>query len=133
MQRVVLAMVMLAVLFLVGRHDVNAAGNLASRPTDLTPLVMDEKLTFSVKEYKLETGKYYRWQIESKGGEEFQLFFPELFRNVWVNEIVIQPQKLEVKAPWVYSLEFDNPAVVEVTFVPLRPGRYPYFVKGFEK
>src|SRR5262249_13170711 len=109
-----------------------AAGNLASRPTDLAPLVMDENLTFSVKEYKIETGKYYRWKIESKGGEEFQLFFPELFRNVWVNEIVIQPQKLEVKAPWVYSLEFDNPGVVEMTFVPLRPGRYPYFVKGFE-
>ena len=44
---------------------------------ELTPAdysaVMDANLNFSVKEYKIETGKYYRWKIESKGGEEFQL------------------------------------------------------------
>jgi hypothetical protein len=130
MKRILWIVLCAAALVLSSGPKLNAAGNLASRPTDLDALVMDANLNFSVKEYKIETGKYYRWKIESKGGEEFQLFMPELFRNAWVNEIVIN--KIEIKTPYVYSLEFDEPGVVEMTFVPLRPGRYPYFVKGFE-
>ena len=110
---------------------VDARGNLASRPTDLPTLVMDANLNFSVKEYKIETGLYYRWKIESKGGDEFQLFMPDFFRNVWINQIVVSD--VEFKTSTLYSIEFDSPAVVEVTFVPIRPGRYNYSVRGYEQ
>ena len=118
-------------LIVAGFVDVSAKGNLATRPTNLPRLVFDGDLNFSVKEYKLETGVFYRWSIESKGGEEFALFAPELWRNSWVDQMVIN--KIEIKAQNPYSFEFDEPGVVEVTFLPLRPGRYPYFLKGFEQ
>ena len=60
---------------------VRAEGNLASRPERLETLLLGADLSFSVKEYLLETGEYYRWRIESQGGEEFMLRAPDLFRN----------------------------------------------------
>lgn len=112
-------------------EDASARGNLAARPVDLPTLVMDASLNFTVKEYKIETGLYYRWKIESKGGEEFQFFAPDLWRNSWVNQFKISG--IEVKSAGTYSLEFDDPGVIEVTFIPIRPGRYRYWVGGQEQ
>ena len=44
----------------------------------LATLSVGADLSFSVKEYLLETGEYYRWRIESQGGEEFMLLLPDL-------------------------------------------------------
>ena len=56
-----------------------AEGNLAANGTNLPELKIDtEKLAFSETEYQLETGKYYRLDITSDGGEEMALVFPEL-------------------------------------------------------
>ena len=106
-----------------------AEGNLASKPTKLEPLVLNTDLSISVKEYKLATGKYYRWTIESKGGEEFQLRAPDLMRNSWIDQIVVNG--IEAK-PFggVYGLEFDDPGTVEVYFIPIRPGDYEFYVAG---
>lgn len=130
MLRIVKAVLIAAALIVMGQADVSAKGNLASRPQTLPRLVFDGNLNFSVKEYKLETGVFYRWEIESKGGEEFALHAPELWRNSWIEQIVIN--KIEVKVQTPYSFEFDEPGVVTVTFYPIRPGRYPFFLKGFE-
>ena len=131
MSRIARTVLIAAVLIVAGLADVSAVGNLATRPTNLPPLVFDANLNFSVKEYKIETGKFYRWQIESKGGDEFALFAPELWRNSWVDQVVIN--KIEIKAQNPYSFEFDKEGVVEVTFLPIRPGRYPYWIKGYEQ
>ena len=32
-----------------------------------------------------------------------------------------------------YSLEFDAAGTFELTFVPLRPGRYDFYVDGYQK
>lgn len=107
-----------------------AEGNLASKPVDLPDLMLAGDLTMSQTEYQLETGKYYRINISSDGQEEFAWMAPELFRNSWVNQIVVND--LEVKAYGVYSLEFDAEGTFEMTFVPIRPGRYEFWVDGYE-
>lgn len=107
-----------------------AEGNLASKPIDLPDLMLSGDLTMSQTEYQLETGKYYRINISSDGQEEFAWMAPELFRNSWLNQIVVND--LEVKAYGVYSLEFDAEGTFEMTFVPIRPGRYEFWVDGYE-
>ena len=107
-----------------------AEGNLASRATRLEPLELKGDLSFSVTEYKLETGKYYRWRITSDGGEEFLVKAPDLFRNSWINQIVIND--LEVKVFGLFGVEFDDEGTIDIWFVPIRPGNYDYWVDGQE-
>jgi hypothetical protein len=108
----------------------HAEGNLASMPTDLPELLLKGDLTMSQTEYQLETGKFYRIHISSDGTEEFAWMSPELFRNSWVDQIVVND--LEVKSFGVYSLEFDDEGSFTLTFVPIRPGRYDFWVDGYE-
>lgn len=107
-----------------------AEGNLASKPVDLPELILTGDLKMSQTEYQLETGKYYRIDITSDGAEEFAWMSPELFRNAWVNQVVVND--LEVKAADIYSLEFDAAGTFNLTFVPLRPGRYEFYVDGYQ-
>lgn len=110
---------------------VRAEGNLASRAERLEPLVLGADLSFSVTEYQLETGKYYRWRIESEGGEEFAVRSPELFRNSWIDQVIINDIEVTPMGG-IYSVEFDDEGVADVWFVPVRPGNFDYFVAGFE-
>ncbi|WP_292023998.1 hypothetical protein [Maritimibacter sp. UBA3975] len=108
-----------------------AEGNLASNATRLEDMVIDSAaLTLSVNEFELETGKYYRWRIVHDGGEEFQFRAPDLFRNSWINQVVIND--LEVKPLGLHSVEFDDEGVIDIWFVPIRPGNYDFYVPGYE-
>ena len=106
-------------------------GNLAARATRLEPLVIAGDLSFTQKEYKIETGKYYFWTIESKGGEEFRIEAPLLFRNAWIGQIVINDVEVHTLGA-VFGIEFDEPGIARVEFVPIRPGEYSFYVAGFE-
>ena len=121
-----------AAVAILGAKDGLAEGNLASRATRLDPLVLEANLNFSVKEFRLETGKYYRWRIESTGGEEFLIQSPGLFRNSWVNQIVINDIEVKPVGGGIYGIEFDDEGVADVWFVPIRPGEYEYYATGFE-
>lgn len=107
-----------------------AEGNLAANGTDLTLDINTTDLTFSQNTWELETGKYYRIDITSDGGEEIAVVAPELWRNSWINQIVVND--LEVKASGLYSIEFDDGGTFNISFVPLRPGEYPIYVPGYE-
>ena len=109
----------------------HAEGNLASRPERLETLLLGADLSFSVKEYQLETGEYYRWRIESQGGEEFMVRAPDLFRNAWIEQVVINDVELHPGGGF-YGIEFDDEGTADVWFVPIRPGNFEYFVSGFE-
>jgi hypothetical protein len=108
-----------------------AEGNLASAPERLEPLVLDgEAWSMAPLTYTLETGKYYRWEIRSDGLEEFAVLVPELWRNSWIDQVVIND--MEVKPMGLYSVEFDDEGTIEIWFVPIRPGQYDFWVDGFE-
>lgn len=115
----------------LGATPALAEGNLAANGTDLPELKIDtENLVFSQTEYQLETGKYYRLVVTSDGGDEIAWFAPELWRNAWINQVVIND--LEVKLFGLYSLEFDDAGSISVSFVPLRPGEYEFYSPGYE-
>lgn len=109
-----------------------AEGNLASDATRLEDMMIDSAaLTFSVNEFELETGKYYRWRIIHDGGEEFLIMAPDLFRNSWLNQVIIND--LEVAALALHSVEFDDEGTIDIWFVPIRPGDYDFYVPGYEE
>lgn len=109
-----------------------AAGNLASRPTTLE-LTLKSDLTMSNYEYTLETGKYYRWDITmAADGEELAVAAPDLWRNSWIAQVAIEDIEIHMYgAP--YQFEFDAPGLLQVWFVPIRPGDYEFFVPGHQQ
>lgn len=120
----------LAVIAALMAPAAQAEGNLAANGTDLTLSINTEDLTFSQTTWELETGKYYRIDITSDGNEEIAVVAPELWRNSWINQIVVND--LEVKASGLYSVEFDDAGTFNISFVPLRPGEYDIYVPGYE-
>lgn len=108
-----------------------AEGNLASRPTTLELAIDGRTLAFSATEFELETGKYYKWEITSDGVEEVMIRAPELFRNSWINQIIISDLEVHTSGA-IYGIEFDDEGTVVMFFVPIRPGNYDFFVDGFE-
>lgn len=108
-----------------------AEGNLASNATRLPDMMINSAdLTFSETEFQLETGKYYRWRIVHDGGEELAVVAPELFRNSWINQVIIND--LEITPYGLYSVEFDDEGTIDIWFVPVRPGEYEFYAAGYK-
>ena len=113
-------------------HEASGKGNLARRAERLEELKINAEKGFSIKKYLLETGKYYRWRIISDGRDEYSFVFPKLSRNVWIGQVVIE--KKEVK-PFggIYTLEFDEEGEIDVYFLPIRPGKYDFYVENYRE
>ncbi len=120
----------LAVVCLLFGMPALAAGNLTKRAERLPELALNGASGFSVKEYRLETGKYYRWRIVSDGREEYKLLAPEFFRNSWIDQVSIEDK--EVKTMGLYAVEFDDDGEIDIWLVPIRPGTYEYYVEGLQ-
>lgn len=121
-----------AVLFCAVATFAKAEGNLASDATRLPDMeINSDELSLSVNEFELETGKYYRWSIVHDGREEFQIVAPSLFRNSWINQVVIND--LEVQPYGLYAIEFDDEGRIDIWFVPIRPGNYDFWIEGYQE
>ncbi len=108
-----------------------AAGNLASRATDIQVVMNGRDLTLSPAEIQLETGKYYRLSVTSDGIDEFRFRAPEFWRNTWISQIVINDIEVHMLgAP--EGVEFDAAGEALIFFVPVRPGDFEFFVQGQE-
>lgn len=107
-----------------------AEGDITKRAERLADLQIDALNGFSVADYSLETGVYYRWRIISDGLESYELVAAEFFQQSWIDKIVIEDQV--IKTAGLYSIEFDDEGEVDVWFVPIRPGRYEYYIEGLE-
>ena len=107
-----------------------ARGNLASRPTELK-LQIKGDLTMSAKEFKLETGKYYKLAVEVEGGDEFRFMAPDMWLSAWINQVVISG--IEVHNVASPEIEFDKDGTATIYFVPVRTGRFKFYVKGHEE
>src|SRR5512145_1843318 len=42
------------------------------------------------KNFELMAGQGYRWPVTAKGEFEYKFMAPDFFRNVWMNQIVIE-------------------------------------------
>lgn len=101
-----------------------AQAGLTTRPTTLETLKLASGLPFPQKPYELEAGKYYRWTIEADGTAELGIAAPEFFRNIWINEVVVN--KIEIRPLGLDSIEFDDAGKATITFVPIRPGTFTF-------
>lgn len=107
--------------------------DLATRATRLEPLVLgtdDNFFAMSVREYRLETGRYYRWRITSSGKVEYNIVAPELWRASYIRQV--QVGEIEIKTPALEELDFDGPGSVDVFFVPVRTGTFRFASRGME-
>jgi hypothetical protein len=96
--------------------------------TDLEPINLSAGTMNSAGPYQLQSGGYYRIDIVSDGTQEIAVEGPGLFRNVWVNEVVIND--LEVRPLGLDSIEFDDEGTVSLSFVAITPGQYEIRIRG---
>lgn len=96
--------------------------------TDLPPINLSAGVLNTEGDYTLQSGGYYRIEITSDGTQEIAVEGPGFFRNVWVNEIVIND--LEVRPLGVDSIEFDDAGTIEMSFVAITPGAYDIRIRG---
>ena len=108
--------------------DVQAQAGLLSGRTDLEPITLASGQPMTKAPYELQSGKYYRIAIKSDGSAELAVAGPEFFRNMWVNEVVIND--IEVRPLGVDSIEFDDEGEATISFVPIRPGTFVLRVPG---
>ncbi|GLK69134.1 hypothetical protein GCM10008179_27720 [Hansschlegelia plantiphila] len=112
-----------------------SAVDLAKGRTTLPDLVLGEDngndYAVSQKDYELEAGKAYQLDIVSNGGKEYKFFSPEFFRNIWINQIVID--HLEIHGPGSpHHLEWDDKGAIRIEFVVIRPGEFKWWIDGLE-
>lgn len=112
---------------------VQAEGDLTRRPQALPDLVMgsdDSDYYMSEKSYALETGKAYKLAIVSNGQKEYALRAPEFFASIYLRKV--EAGGMEIKAIGLTELEFEDAAEAEIYFVPVKPGRFEFRIKGLE-
>ena len=104
------------------------AGLLTGGATELEPITLSSGQPLASAPYELEAGKYYELPINADGTAELALEGPDFFRNVWVNEVVIND--IEVRPLGVDSLEFDDEGTATISFVTIRPGTFTLRIPG---
>lgn len=105
-----------------------AQAGLLTGVTDLEPIKLSVMEPMTSAPYELEAGRYYRLDIVCDGSGELAIAGPEFFRNVWVNEVVIND--IEVRPLGVDSLEFDDAGTATISFVTIRPGQFVLRIPG---
>lgn len=78
------------------------------------------------KDFTLLAGQGYRWKITSGAAFEYK-FKTDLFRDTWVNQIVIDDLEVHMNGAPAW-LEFDSPGTILVQFNTVRPGTYTWSV-----
>ena len=104
------------------------AGLLTGGAEELEPIRLSSGQPLTEGPYELESGKYYEIEIEADGSAEIALTGADFFRNVWIDEIVVN--ELEIPPLGVDSLEFDDEGVMEISFVTIRPGSFTLQIPG---
>lgn len=118
-------------LLLVSFSDGEAkaqAGLLTGGASKLDPITLASGQPLAKAAYALEAGKYYKIDIVADGSAELAIAGPDFFRNVWVDEVVIND--IEVRPLGIDSLEFDDEGKATISFVTIRPGIFTLSIPG---
>jgi hypothetical protein len=122
----------LAIASIAAPHAINQAhaqaGLLTGGAIELDPIKLSSGQPLTSGAYELESGKYYEINIEADGSAEIALNGPDFFRNVWIDEIVVND--LEIRPLGVDSLEFDDEGTMSISFVTIRPGTFSLQIPG---
>lgn len=104
------------------------AGLFTGGATKLEPLTLSVMTPLAKAPYELESGKYYKIDIVCDGSGELALSGAEFFRNIWVDEVIIND--IEIRPLGISSLEFDDEGTATIKFIAIRPGRYSLSIPG---
>ena len=113
---------------LAGGEAMAQAGLLTGGAKKLDPITLSSGKPLAKGPYDLEAGKYYKLDINADGSAELAISGPDFFRNVWIDEVVIND--IEVRPLGVDSLEFDDEGTATISFVTIRPGRFILRIPG---
>lgn len=104
------------------------AGVLTGGATALEPITLSSGVPLAAEPYELESGKYYEIDIICDGSAELAISGSGFFRNIWVDEVVIND--IEIRPLGIDSLEFDDEGTATIKFVAIRPGTYEVRIPG---
>ena len=104
------------------------AGVFTGGATELEPLTLSVAEPLAAEPYTLDSGSYYRIDIECDGSGELALSGSEFFRALYIDEVVIED--IEVRPLGLDSLEFDAAGTATISFVAIRPGTYTLSIPG---
>ncbi len=125
----IIAFVAVASSFVFVANNAHAqAGLLTGGATELSPITLSSGQPLVSGPYELEAGKYYSLDINADGSAELALEGPQFFRNVWVDEVIIND--IEVRPLGVDSFEFDDEGTITMSFVTIRPGQFILRIPG---
>ena len=108
-------------------HELGFSG-LLSNAQDLEPITLGSGKPLAEQPYELKSGQYYRIEIISDGTAELAISGREFFRNVWIDEVVIND--IELRPLGIDSLEFDDEGSARISFVTIRPGTFILRIPG---
>ena len=125
-------LMLILLIFFSFHFSVLAKGDLALRSKKIELKLGSDKSDYemSQKEIKLETGKAYRLHISSMGFKEYEFEAEDFFNNIWIRKIEVGG--IEIKAPVIKEIEFEREGKVEINFVPIRTGEYPFEIEGLQ-
>ncbi len=109
--------------------DDDAIEQVTRASKDMPELILgsaEDQFTVNQKDFELISGQGYRWKITSAAGLEYK-FHTDLFRNVWMNQIVINDLEVHMNGAPAW-LEFDSEGTMQVQFTTVRPGIYTWSV-----
>ena len=112
---------------LFSQHSLAQSG-LVGKAIELPPILLSSGMPLAEGELELKAGVYYELIIQSDGSAEMAISGAEFFRNTWIDEVVIND--IEVRPLGLDSLEFDDEGEAEISFIPIKPGRFELRVPG---
>jgi len=104
------------------------AGLLTGGAEKLEPLTLSVVEPLAKAPYVLESGQYYKLDIICDGSGELALSGAEFFRNIWIDEVVIND--IEIRPLGLASMEFDDEGTATLKFIAIRPGTFVVRIPG---
>lgn len=104
------------------------SGLLTGGATRLEPITLSSGMPLAASAYELESGGYYQIDIVCDGSAELAISGAGFFRNIWMDEVVIND--IEIRPLGIDSLEFDDEGTATLKFIAIRPGTYELRIPG---
>lgn len=130
MMRTILAALAAAALLGTALGLASAQSGMVGKAEELPPITMSAGAPLADKPLELKAGTYYELTIQSDGSAEKAISGPEFFRNLWIDEIVIND--IEIRPLGLDSIEFDDEGEAEISFIPIKPGTFELRAPGSE-
>ncbi len=120
------------VSFFLG-ESVSSKGDLALRSKKIELKLGSDKSDYAMSQnvFELETGKAYRLEISSMGFKEYEFEAEDFFKNIWIRKVEVEG--IEIQAPVINEIEFEREGEIEINFVPIRTGEFPFEIEGLQK